>query len=159
MKKIIRFDRAASLAMRLRSESKVIVTTNGTFDLLHVGHIDSLEQAKSKGDVLIVGVNSDASVRRYKGVSRPIIPVLERVRMVAALECVDYVVVFEEDTPVELLAEIRPAVHCKGSEYADGSRDIPEKILIESYGGKMEFLRLSHDHSTTNIINRILAQK
>lgn len=147
------------IANELRGLGKTIVTTNGTFDLLHVGHLDSLEFAKNLGDILIVGVNSDESVKRYKGELRPFIPVDERVRMLAALECVDYVVIFDQDTPVELLTKIKPAIHCKGSEYSDGSRPIPEKEVVESFGGRVEFVNLTINKSTTNIVAKILSTK
>lgn len=158
MKKIIPFDDIGALSDALKILGKSIVTTNGTFDLLHVGHVDSLEHSKSLGDVLIVGVNSDESVKRYKGPLRPIVPVEERAKMLASLSCVDYVVIFEQDTPVDLLMKIKPTVHCKGAEYSDGSRLIPEKNVVESYGGKMHYIDLTLDKSTTNIIEKIFAR-
>jgi len=156
MNKIIPFSTIGAVSAALKVLGKSVVTTNGTFDLLHIGHIDSLEHSKCLGDILIVGLNSDESVKRYKGHLRPIVPVAERARMLSSLTCVDYVVIFEQDTPMELLMEIKPSIHCKGSEYSDGSRPIPEKEFVEPYGGKMHYIDLTINKSTTNIINKIL---
>jgi D-beta-D-heptose 7-phosphate kinase/D-beta-D-heptose 1-phosphate adenosyltransferase len=141
-----------------RAAGRVVVWTNGTFDLLHPGHVSSLQQARSLGDVLVVGLNSDRSVKAYKGPTRPILNEAERAAMLAALECVDYVIVFDEDTPAESLARLRPEVHCKGAEYAPPhGRPVPERTVVETYGGRIEYLPLVPGLSTTELLNRIQA--
>ena len=144
------------LRERWKKEGKTVVWTNGCFDLLHVGHVRSLEAARRMGDVLIVGVNSDDSVRRIKGPGRPIVPAAERAEILAALSCVDHVVVFDETTPEEAISRWKPDVHCKGADYAppDG-KPIPEAEVIEAYDGRIEFLPLSGSISTSDIIQRI----
>jgi rfaE bifunctional protein nucleotidyltransferase chain/domain len=135
---------------------KIVVWTNGVFDLLHPGHVSSLQSARALGDVLVVGVNSDRSVKANKGPTRPILPEEERSAMLAALECVDYVVVFDEDTPVESLTKLQPDVHCKGAEYAPpNGRPVPERGVVEGYGGRVEYLPLIAGVSTTDIIVRV----
>jgi rfaE bifunctional protein nucleotidyltransferase chain/domain len=146
-----------ALGAALRAAGKVVVWTNGCFDLVHAGHVRSLRVARALGDVLVVGVNSDESVRRLKGPGRPILPAEERVELVAALACVDHAVVFEEDTPEACLRLLRPAVHCKGTDYAPGGKPIPEAVLVESYGGRVCFLPLVGGLSTTELIRRIRA--
>ena len=143
---------------RLRAAGRVVVWTNGTFDLLHPGHVASLEQARGLGDVLVVGVNSDASVKGYKGPYRPILFEDERAALLAALECVDYVTVFNDPTPVGVLAAIRPDVHCKGAEYAPPhGRPVPERATVEGYGGRVEYLPLVPGLSSTDVIARVRA--
>jgi D-beta-D-heptose 7-phosphate kinase/D-beta-D-heptose 1-phosphate adenosyltransferase len=139
-----------------KAVGNVVVWTNGTFDLLHPGHVSSLEQARALGDVLVVGVNSDRSVKAYKGPSRPIMGERERAAMLAALECVDFVVIFDEDTPVESLAKLKPDIHCKGAEYAPPhGRPVPERAVVEGYGGRVAFLPLVPGVSTTDVLTRI----
>jgi len=148
------------LALRetARAAGRVVVWTNGTFDLLHPGHVTSLQQARALGDVLVVGVNSDRSVKAYKGPTRPILNEQERSAMLAALECVDYVIVFDEDTPVESLAKLRPDIHCKGAEYSPpNGRPVPERAVVEGYGGRIEYLPLVPGVSTTDLLKRISA--
>ena len=134
-------------------DSKVIVFTNGCFDILHAGHVSYLEEAKSLGDILIVGLNSDDSVRRIKGDKRPIIPQEERAYILSRLKPVDYVVIFEEDTPENLIKKIRPHILVKGGDWT------PDKIVgrefVESYGGKVVTIPFSFHTSTTAIIERI----
>jgi rfaE bifunctional protein nucleotidyltransferase chain/domain len=150
------WDALVSLRERYRRENKIVVWTNGCFDLLHVGHVRSLQAARSLGDVLIVGVNSDASVRDLKGPGRPILPQGERVELLAALACVDYVIVFSEPTPETALARLKPDVHCKGADYAPPhGRPVPEKALVHSYGGRIEFLPFIPGISTTDIVRSI----
>ncbi len=133
-----------------------VVWTNGTFDLLHLGHVSSLQQARQLGDALIVGVNSDRSVKAYKGPSRPIMNELERAALLVALECVDAVVIFDEDTPEESLRQLQPDIHCKGAEYAPPhGRPVPERAVVESYGGRIEYLPLVVGISTTDVLGRI----
>ncbi len=131
-----------------------MVFTNGCYDLLHPGHIRLLEQARSLGDVLVLGLNSDASVRRSKGPSRPILPEEERAAIASALEAVDAVVFFDEDTPRELIAELLPDVLVKG---ADWNHFVAGREEVEAAGGKVVNLPLEPGFSTTNIVERILS--
>lgn len=137
---------------RRRSGGETIVFTNGCFDMLHMGHVSYLQQARELGTCLVVAINSDASIRRLKGPSRPIIPAEERARMLAALECIDYVTIFDEDTPEALLELLRPDLLVKG-----GSTDvIVGADIVEGYGGAVRLLDLVEGRSTTDIINDIL---
>jgi D-beta-D-heptose 7-phosphate kinase/D-beta-D-heptose 1-phosphate adenosyltransferase len=130
-----------------------VVFTNGVFDLIHPGHVDVLEAARSQGDALIVGVNSDASVRRLKGESRPVRSENDRAYVLAAMEAVDAVVLFTEDTPIELIRALRPDVLVKGGDYT------PETVVgrseVESRGGRVVIVPLTAGHSTTSIIERL----
>jgi rfaE bifunctional protein nucleotidyltransferase chain/domain len=136
-----------------RQQGRRIVLTNGCFDILHRGHIHYLAEARSLGDVLVVGVNSDDSIRRLKGPERPINTAEDRVEVLAALKCVDHVVVFEEDTPHCLVKAIKPEVFVKGGDY---TRDrLPEAALVEELGGRVEILSLVRERSTTSLIKRI----
>jgi len=141
-------------AGELRSQGKRIVFTNGCFDILHIGHTRYLRDAAGLGDVLVVGVNSDASVKKIKGRGRPIVPEEERAEVLASLACVDYVVIFDEERPDALIESVRPHIHAKGGDY--GLQDIPEKKLVESYGGRVVILKKVEAHSTRNIIQKIL---
>lgn len=136
----------------LRCSGKKIVFTNGCFDILHVGHVRYLKQAKALGDALIVGLNSDESVAKIKGEGRPIIAQDERAEVVSALSCVDCVVLFDESRPDSIIGELRPDVHVKGGDYK--LEDIPEKEVVESYGGKVVLIP-DTGHSTSDIIARI----
>lgn len=129
-----------------------VVLTNGVFDLLHVGHLRYLEAARAHGDVLVVAVNSDASTRAYKGPTRPIIPEDERAELVGGLECVDYVVVFEERDVCTIIDALRPDVHAKGTDYTVAS--VPERARVEAYGGQVVICGDPKDHSTTELIAR-----
>jgi rfaE bifunctional protein nucleotidyltransferase chain/domain len=156
--KLCQLDELAAVREALRREGRSVVWTNGCFDLLHAGHARSLRAAKAKGDVLFVGVNSDPSTRRLKGYGRPVVPAAERAELVAALDCVDYVTVFDDATPEALLERLRPDVHCKGAEYAPpNGKPIPEAALVAAYGGRIEFIPLLPGVSTTNVIERIRA--
>jgi rfaE bifunctional protein nucleotidyltransferase chain/domain len=116
-----------------KAAGKKIVFANGCFDVLHVGHIRYLEDARGQGDVLIVGLNSDASVRRLKGPGRPILDENARAQLLSALECVDHVIIFEDDTVDRLLVELKPHFHCKGGDYSPDT--VPEKETVKHYGG------------------------
>ena len=146
-----------SAAQKTAECSGTVVWTNGCFDLLHIGHLHSLSSAAFLGDVLMVGVNSDQSIRQLKGESRPIVPCAERMEIIAALEYVDWVVCFDELTPRSALETIKPDIHCKGSDYADGTKPIPERGVVEAYGGVVHFLPFVPGLSTTNRINAIVS--
>lgn len=147
-----RRDALAAEIERRRRAGHTVVFTNGCFDLLHMGHVRYLQEARTVGTCLIVAINSDASVRRLKGEQRPIIPDIERAEMLAALECVDYVTIFDEDTPMELLDQLRPNVLVKGGT----TPEIVGKDFVERYGGRVERLQRVDGLSTTDTINRIL---
>jgi D-beta-D-heptose 7-phosphate kinase/D-beta-D-heptose 1-phosphate adenosyltransferase len=136
-------------------QGKKVVWTNGCFDLLHVGHVRSLRDASALGDILIVGLNSDRSVRKIKGPLRPVVNQHDRAEVLAALECVDYVTIFDEFDPVRALSLLRPDIHCKGAEYADGKRPVPERDIVLGYGGRIEFLPIHEGLSTSGLIERI----
>jgi len=137
----------------LHQQGKKIVFTNGCFDIVHAGHVLYLESAKNLGDVLIVGVNSDASVQRLKGDSRPIMPQEERTVFLGALESVDYVVIFDEDTPYELIKQIKPNILVKGGDWAVD--EIVGADLVLDYGGTVKSLSFREGISSSEIIQRI----
>lgn len=138
---------------RRRASGDSIVFTNGCFDLIHVGHLRYLEAAKKLGDRLIVAINSDDSIERLKGPSRPILPEQQRARVLAALACVDYVTVFEEDTPDALLELLRPEILVKGANY--GVDGVVGRDFVEAYGGKVLTVELTEGRSTTAIIEKV----
>ncbi|WP_236145826.1 D-glycero-beta-D-manno-heptose 1-phosphate adenylyltransferase, partial [Verrucosispora sp. SN26_14.1] len=138
-----------------RRNGRSIVFTNGCFDVLHRGHVRYLEQARALGDLLVVAVNSDDSVRRLKGADRPVNPVEDRTTLLAALSCVDHVVVFEEDSPAGLIEAIRPDVYVKGGDYPPDL--VPEAPLVQRLGGQVRTLGYVPDRSTSAIIERIRA--
>lgn len=141
-----------------RSTEKVVVWTNGCFDLLHAGHVRSLKEAKAEGDILIVGINSDNSVRSLKGEQRPIVSEAQRAEIVAAIGDVDYVVIFDDETPLEILKRLQPDVHCKGADYVDGNKPMPEVETVHSYGGRIAYLDLHLNCSTSRVIAKIQQQ-
>lgn len=136
-----------------RARGKTVVWTNGVFDVLHVGHLRSLRDARRFGDVLVVGVNADASVRANKGPTRPIYPSAERVELLAGLEVVDAILVFDDPTPERVLAAVKPDVHVKGADYAD--KPIPERAIVEAYGGRIELVPLVPGRSSSDTIARL----
>ena len=148
-------DREALLAAasRERAAGRRLVFANGAFDLLHVGHVRYLEGARREGDWLAVGINSDRSVARAKGPSRPILPEAERAEIVAALGCVDAVAIFEEDSPAALIAALRPDVHAKGTDYSEET--VPERAVVAAYGGRTAIVGDAKDHATTDLVARI----
>lgn len=150
--------REALLALRVKwkREGKTVVFTNGCYDVLHPGHIRLLERAKSLGDVLILALNSDASVRRLKGPSRPLIAEQERAELTAALEAVDVVAFFDEDTPTHLIAEVLPDILVKGADWA---HFIAGKEEVEAAGGQVLTLPLEPGYSTTGIVEQILTRQ
>jgi len=154
--KILELEALLTLREAYRRNGRTMVWTNGCFDLLHAGHVRSLRAASEFGDVLVIGLNSDDSVRQLKGPKRPILPERDRAEMLAALECVDHVVIFPDLTPIQILDAVRPDVHCKGMEYAPPrGLPIPEQTVIEAYGGRVMFLPLLPGISTTELIDRI----
>lgn len=141
------------LVEMLKTQNKKVVFTNGCFDILHVGHLRYLNDAKRQGDILIVGVNSDSSVKKLKGESRPINNQYDRAEMLGGLKAVDFTVIFEEDTPEELIACLKPSIHVKGGDYTKD--DLPETKIVESYGGEVRILSFVEGKSTTNIVKKI----
>jgi D-beta-D-heptose 7-phosphate kinase / D-beta-D-heptose 1-phosphate adenosyltransferase len=145
----------AEVLADLRRQGQRIVFTNGCFDLLHPGHIYTLSQAKSLGEVLVVGINSDASVRRLKGARRPILSETERVLLLSALEVVDYVIIFSEDTPLEIIRLLRPQVLVKGGDWS--AEAVVGREIVEAEGGRVVLIPYQAGFSTSDIIDRILA--
>ena len=151
--KLVDLETAQCISENLKEKGKTIVFTNGCFDLLHAGHLSSFLQAKAFGDVLFVAVNSDQSVKRIKGDSRPVIREKYRVDLLCALECIDYVILMEDTNPVNIIKAIKPDISVKGIDWE--GKYIPEKEVIESYGGSIKFIDLEKGLSTTEIINKI----
>lgn len=148
------------LAIRAAATGQTVVWTNGCFDLLHVGHIRNLQAARKLGDLLIVGLNSDESVRRLKGPQRPIVSQGDRAEVLASLRCVDYVVIFDDLDPGRILALVRPDVCCKGADYAPPhGKPIPEADVIASFGGRIEFLPFVPGKSTTHLVDQLSGSK
>lgn len=143
----------AALTAGWRHEGKTIVFTNGVFDLIHPGHLRYLQHARSLGDVLVVGINSDRSVRANKGSSRPVTPEADRAEVLAAFVCVDAVTVFDEDTPHELVDAIQPDILVKGADWADDA--IIGRDIVEARGGRVVRVPLEPGYSTTRIIERV----
>jgi rfaE bifunctional protein nucleotidyltransferase chain/domain len=151
----VTIDEAARLAERLRTEGKRIVLANGCFDVLHVGHVRYLRDARALGDVLFLGLNDDASVVRLKGRGRPVMPVEERAEILEALRDVDHVVVFADDTADALVARLRPDVHAKGTDYT--TETVPEAAAVRAVGGRVAITGDTKSHSTRDLIATILA--
>jgi D-beta-D-heptose 7-phosphate kinase/D-beta-D-heptose 1-phosphate adenosyltransferase len=149
-------DALAGLLEEQRRNGRKVVFTNGCFDLLHVGHVKYLQAARRLGDLLVLGLNSDASIQRLKGPQRPLIGQEERGHILAALNCIDYVVIFDEDTPLELIHALRPDILVKGGDYTP--EGVVGKDLVENYGGRVELIQFVDGKSTTNIIDKILTQ-
>jgi len=157
LEQIVSLDVLLPLVAELKEAGKIIVTTNGCFDLLHAGHVQNLEWAKAQGDILIVGINSDASVGRLKGPKRPIVPERERALVIAALKPVDYVFIFGEDTPLAWLSEMKPAVHVKGGMSGTTPAFLPEEETVIEGGGQVRLAPHVDGLSTTNSIEKIRA--
>ena len=155
MSKVVSLPQAIAAREAARAQGRVVALANGAFDLLHVGHARYLTGAKelTRGGMLIVGVNSDASVRASKGPKRPIVPEAERAELVAALGCVDLVVLFDEPDAAALLTAVRPDVHVKGTDYTEES--VPEREVVARYGGRTAIAGDAKEHSTTDVIARI----
>ena len=153
MGRVLDLEGARAVAEKARAAGRRVVLANGCFDLLHVGHVRYLEDARALGDLLIVGVNGDDAVRRLKGPGRPLMPAVERAEMLAALRAVDHVVVFDDDTADGLIALLRPAVHAKGTDYTVDS--VPEREIVRACGGQVAIVGDPKDHSSTDVINKV----
>ena len=149
-------ENAASFCRELKKNKKVVFT-NGCFDIIHAGHVRYLTAAKNFGDILIVGLNTDESVRKLKGNSRPINNQGDRAEVLLGLKAVDHVIFFGEATAENLIAEIKPDIYVKGGDYT--LETLPEAKIVQSYGGRVEFVNLVAGRSTTNVIQKILAEK
>jgi D-glycero-beta-D-manno-heptose 1-phosphate adenylyltransferase len=156
MGRVLDLEGARAVAEKARAAGRRVVLANGCFDLLHVGHVRYLEDARALGDLLIVGVNGDDAVRRLKGPGRPLMPAVERAEMLAALRAVDHVVVFDDDTADGLIALLRPAVHAKGTDYTTES--VPERASVLAAGGQVAIAGDAKQHSTRDVIAEILAR-
>jgi rfaE bifunctional protein nucleotidyltransferase chain/domain len=152
--KLIPRAEASALGERLRRMGRRIVFANGCFDLLHVGHVRYLQGAKDEGDALVVGVNSDRTVRELKGQGRPLMPEAARAELVSALESVDYVLVFDESTVAGVLRDLRPHVHCKGTDYTEET--VPEREVMKGLGGIVRIVGDAKDHSTREVLSEII---
>lgn len=160
----------AALLVPRQAAGAVIVCTNGVFDLMHIGHLRYLQAARALGDLLVVGVNADASTRRLKGPTRPLVPATERAEMLAGLACVDYVTIFPEETAEILVRTLRPAIYVKGGDYtiSNGTdpgtppaspipaKPLPEAAIVQGYGGRVVLVPYLPGHSTTELIDRIV---
>ena len=151
--KVAALDEVRRAVEEARRAGRSVALANGCFDVLHVGHVRYLQGARREADVLVVGVNGDASVARLKGPGRPILPAEDRALLVAALRAVDHVVVFEEDDVKGLLLALRPDVHCKGTDYTPDT--VPEREVVRSYGGRVAIVGDPKDHDTRALLRRI----
>ena len=154
LSKIKPLDEIVALAEQAKREGKTVVTTNGSYDIVHAGHVQSLYEARNQGDLLIVGVNSDKSVREYKSADRPIIGEQQRAAMLAGLGCVDYVFLFDETVPMPYLERIKPQIHANGADYGE---ECIEKETVEHNGGQIYLLKKVEGISTSEIIKKVLA--
>lgn len=152
---LVDLDGAVEQRERWRIGGRTVAWTNGCFDLFHKGHLAVVKAAAREADALIVGVNSDASVRRLKGTGRPIVPQAERAALIGALRSVDLVVIFDEDEPSRCIEQLRPEIYCKGGDYAAGDKPIPEREIVEAYGGRMVIFPIVDGVSTTDRIERM----
>jgi rfaE bifunctional protein nucleotidyltransferase chain/domain len=153
--KLLPLESLETVVAALKTSGKTVVFANGCFDLLHVGHIRYLQSARQLGDALVVGLNSDESVRQLKGPQRPLMPEDERAEILAALSCVDYVVIFQELTEERLLRVLKPDIQCKGTDYTEET--VPERDVVRSYGGRVAIAGDPKDHSTRDLIQDILS--
>jgi len=152
---ILTLGAAQAERLLMREAGKSLVFTNGHFDLLHVGHLDYLEKARALGDALFLGLNGDESTTRLKGIGRPLVPAVERARLLAALEPVSAVIIFESDTADDLIRALQPDVYVKGGDYAN--KTLPERPTVEAYGGRVALIDYLPDHSTSALIAKIKA--
>lgn len=154
---LIPVERIEDFCTTLREAGQKVVFTNGCFDILHAGHVRYLNEARAQGDCLVLGLNSDASVRQLKGPNRPVNSELDRAEVAGALKAVDYVVLFGEQTAEALIAKVRPAVYVKGGDYT--LETLPEAKIVQSYGGRVHFVDMVPGRSTTNVIKKIAREK
>jgi rfaE bifunctional protein nucleotidyltransferase chain/domain len=154
MEKILDTRQLAAELDAARAAGKTIAFANGHFDILHVGHLRYLRDARAEGDLLVVAINDDPSVERLKGAGRPVVPAVERAEMLAGFSVVDYVVVFDGDTPGPLLAELKPDVHCKGTDYGSPEK-VPEYPIVRAYGGRTALVGDPKDHATSDLIAKV----
>ncbi|HLY25027.1 MAG TPA: adenylyltransferase/cytidyltransferase family protein [Aggregatilineales bacterium] len=152
---VLTLPQALQARAKLRDANETLVFTNGHFDLVHVGHLDYLEKARSLGGALFVGINGDGATEALKGNGRPLVPASERARLVAALCCVDAAIIFESLTANDLIAALKPEIYVKGADYRD--RRLPERSVVEGYGGQVHLIELLAGHSTSTMIARIRA--
>lgn len=157
MKNLLTRSEAANLCAAEKAKGRRVVFTNGCFDILHAGHVRYLTEARSRGDLLVVGLNSDSSVRRLKGAARPVNGEQDRAEVLLGLKAVDYVTIFSEDTAAETIAALEPSVYAKGADYT--RETLPEAKLVEGYGGEVAFIDLVPGRSTSGIIARAAAGK
>lgn len=150
---ILTLDGLKEVVENCRKQNKVVVTTNGCFDILHSGHLHLLNSAKALGDILIVGINSDRSVKKLKGPDRPLVSENERAEILANLRAVDFVTIFDEDTAVDLLKAIQPNIYVKGGDY--NPNNLPEAPTVATFGGTIKFIGLAPHKSSTTLINKI----
>jgi rfaE bifunctional protein nucleotidyltransferase chain/domain len=154
MNKISDIKTLISVLGKLQKTGKKIVFTNGCFDIIHAGHADYLQKARELGDCLVIGLNSDNSIQRIKGEKRPVVKEEYRLKLISSLECVDFVTVFDDDTPEELIRAIRPDILVKGADWA--GKEVAGAKFVKEKGGRVEFIKLLPNISTTDIIERIL---
>jgi len=152
-KKIASGNKLKTILAKLKRKNKTVVFTNGCFDILHRGHIEYLNKAKSFGDVLVVGCNSDVSVRRIKGRKRPINRQSDRAKVLSMLECVNFISIFNEDTPLNLIEYVKPDILVKGADWK--KKDVVGGDFVESYGGKVKTIKYLKGYSTTEILKKI----
>ncbi len=151
--KLVSIETIKTFQEKFNRKGKIIVFTNGCFDIVHAGHVNYLNSAKSYGDVLIIGLNNDNSVKKLKGETRPINNEYDRAEVLAGLYSVDFIIFFSEDNPLNLIKQIKPNIYVKGADYI--TKNFPEKKEVETYGGKIIFVPLLKGRSTTNIINKV----
>ncbi len=154
MGRVVDLGEAARLRAEARAAGRRVVLTNGYFDVLHVGHTRSLRKARDLGDLLVVAVNADATAQRAKGPRRPINPEGERAELLAALACVDYVVIFHENTAERVVSILQPDIYAKGGDYDPAT--LPEAPIVQAYGGRVVLMQFEPGHSTTDVVDRIV---
>jgi D-beta-D-heptose 7-phosphate kinase/D-beta-D-heptose 1-phosphate adenosyltransferase len=157
-KKILSTEQARALGKEMRANGRKLVFTNGCFDLLHVGHVRYLQAARALGDALLVAINGDESVRALKGEGRPLNPAGDRAELIAALECVDHVVIFPEVRATQLLEIVRPAIYVKGGDYTEASLHAEERAALERFGTEIRILPFEKGHSTSGLLEKIKQQ-
>ncbi len=155
MKKLKTLKEALPIIEKIREQNKKIVTTNGSFDIIHPAHIRIFEKAKKRGDILIVLLNSDSSIKKNKGEGRPILNQKDRAIILSGIQYIDYIIIFEQETPLEILKRIKPDIHVKGGTFIK-KRISQEKELLKLWNGKFITFPIEKGYSTTNIINKIL---